>query len=261
MKINNIETTLEAIRTLGAAHLVHNSLNKEVAGTEATGNHSAEAIQILGHELKTPLSLIKIYLQMAQRLSNGNSDQVSGILEKANVQVDAISRMTDDFVQKFRCPQSGRSLTFHQFDLVDLIRELLLEADQLYPEFVIEFNGSESVVVKAERHRIKQVLNNLLSNAVKYSGGLKDISIYCIRSSEDVIVAVRDFGIGIEPSLCERIFQKAFRPDTLAVQNIEGSGLGLFIVKEIIDEHGGRVGVSSVVGEGSHFFFSLPVIY
>lgn len=114
-------------------------------------------------------------------------------------------------------------------------------------------------MVRADADRIQQVLANLLSNAVKFSPHGGTIRVEAEQQEEFVVVKLRDEGIGIMAEMIPQLFQKFFRVDNAATREIGGTGLGLVLVKQIIEAHGGQVWVESTQGEGSTFSFSLLV--
>ncbi|TWR24390.1 HAMP domain-containing histidine kinase [Mucilaginibacter pallidiroseus] len=231
---------------------------ESVPGTGPAEQDRTETMKLLGHEIKTPLCLAKLYLQMAQRLPDQHTDQLRYFINRATEQIDTITKITDDFAKGFDCPLSDAGMVPYRFDMVLLITETIGEAVLLYPGYNFDVLGVKTAWVKAERHKIKQVVNNYLSNAVKYSCGSKKVLINCKTTPEAVTVTVKDFGTGIEAGLTEKIFQRFYRIRTAGVENTEGNGYGLFVVSEIIGQHRGKVGVRSICGQGSEFYFSLP---
>jgi signal transduction histidine kinase len=115
------------------------------------------------------------------------------------------------------------------------------------------------LLVSADSDKLKQILINLIDNAIKYTpeGGTIDVSIR--RSGKEAIISIRDTGVGIPKNLLSRIFEKFQRLEGSYVKDSEGTGLGLYIVKELTKAHGGRIWVDSKVNEGSIFSFSLPL--
>jgi signal transduction histidine kinase len=122
----------------------------------------------------------------------------------------------------------------------------------------IEFKDPGAVIVRADPDRISQVIANLIENAIKYSPRKTVIRVSITRKNNRVIVSVRDRGSGIPPAQQKKIFDAFYR--TKSVGGVAGSGLGLYIVKEIIRAHRGKVSVDSIVGKGSTFSFSLPTV-
>jgi signal transduction histidine kinase len=113
-------------------------------------------------------------------------------------------------------------------------------------------------IVMADRDRIEEVLQNLLDNAMKYSPRRAEITVSCYATGEEVIVRVRDAGMGISLREQEQIFNRFQRASDSSVQSMPGAGLGLYICRAIVEAHGGRIWVESTLREGSTFSFSLP---
>jgi signal transduction histidine kinase len=111
----------------------------------------------------------------------------------------------------------------------------------------------------ADEMRIEQVIVNFLTNAIKYSPGTTEVHISAAVKGDRLVVAVRDFGIGIHPDQQKSVFDKFFRVEETAI-HFQGLGIGLYISAEIIRRHEGIVGVNSVFGEGSEFYFDIPLI-
>jgi signal transduction histidine kinase len=116
----------------------------------------------------------------------------------------------------------------------------------------------EKLMVMADRQRIEQVIVNLLSNAIKYSPGTDLVNISVSVANDKALVSVQDFGLGISKEQQERIFTRFYRVDDVSV-NISGLGIGLFISKEIINRHSGKLWVEGSQGKGSAFFFEIPI--
>lgn len=142
------------------------------------------------------------------------------------------------------------------FNLRTLINECCnhVKANETY-KFIVE--GDNDVEVKADFHRIDQVLVNLVNNAIKYAPESKTILFKVIKNGTSVKVSVQDFGIGISPEKLPHLFDRYYRVDPSGIQ-FSGLGLGLYICSEIIERHGGEMGVNSVEGKGSTFWFTLP---
>jgi signal transduction histidine kinase len=112
--------------------------------------------------------------------------------------------------------------------------------------------------VMADRDRIEEVLQNLLDNAVKYSPKKRVVTVSCHSTSDEVIVSVGDVGMGIALRDQEQIFDRFHRVDNSSTRSTQGAGLGLYICRAIVEAHGGRIWVESVLHQGSTFSFSLP---
>jgi signal transduction histidine kinase len=118
--------------------------------------------------------------------------------------------------------------------------------------------GDETIKVYADAQRIDQVIVNFVNNAVKYAPNSRNINIKVERDGKNVRVSVQDFGIGIPPEKVPHLFERYYRVDQSGIQ-FSGLGLGLYISGEIIERHNGKIGVESIVGSGSTFWFTLPL--
>ncbi len=152
------------------------------------------------------------------------------------------------------------ALDRQQLELAGLAHRVVDEVRPALVRHSIAFETSQSpVMVEGDELRLIQVLQNLISNAVKYSPDGGAIRV-CVASNDGLAtMAVSDVGIGIPDEVRPRLFQRFFRVRNFATGNISGLGIDLYIVKEIVERHGGTVAVSSVEGEGSTFSVQLPL--
>ena len=145
-----------------------------------------------------------------------------------------------------------------EFDMGSLIREMIEETSLIATTHTIKFSESGPVLVLADRDKIGSVISNLLGNAVKYSPAGNPIEVTCSRDNYEVIVRVKDQGIGINPKDIEKIFDRFYRVEASNSRHISGFGIGLYLSAEIIKGHGGRIWAVSESSQGSTFSFSLP---
>ena len=148
-------------------------------------------------------------------------------------------------------------MNHEQFDLSKLIAEVIEDMQKTAPHKIIN-QAVKPIKVQADRDRIGQVLVNLLSNAIKYSPDADKVEIHAEATTQEVMVSVRDFGIGIDPEFKEKIFERFFRINGEDETTYPGMGIGLNFSAEIINLHGGRIWVESETGKGSTFSFNLP---
>ena len=142
-------------------------------------------------------------------------------------------------------------------DLTDLISLCVENCAYMYPSYKIRKELQDNITIYGNDERIEQVLMNLISNAVKYSPTKKEIVIRAERNEDSAIVSVTDFGIGMQNSDQELIFERFYRASNESI--MPGLGMGLYISSEIIKEHNGKINVKSKLNEGSVFSFSLPL--
>ncbi|WP_133552126.1 PAS domain-containing sensor histidine kinase [Pedobacter duraquae] len=230
----------------------------DISAEKAEEQRKEDYVALLNHELKSPLTTIKLYVQMAlKQISLGQADQISETLDKAEMQVGVMSRMIDNFLTTSAVSNSSLQLVHEPFDMVKLIHDTVTEIGMIYPDRKFDICFSSDAIVFADREKIAQVLVNYLSNAVKYSPAKGSISVKCRTHADQVQVSVTDEGRGIAPEDQAKIFDRFYRTNP---NGIKGFGLGLYLVKEIINSHKGKVWLDSVPSGGSTFHFSLPAL-
>jgi two-component system sensor histidine kinase/response regulator len=238
---------------------VQKALLHEIEIRKKAENKKDEFISIASHELKTPLTSVKGYVQLLERsIDKGDLPTVKRHLKKAQVQLDKLNDLIADLLDISKV-ESGK-LEFNQknFIMDELLDNVVEIIQQSNPEFKFIKNGSVSMPVYADEMRIEQVIINFLTNAIKYSPGTHEISINLRQEADRIYLGVRDYGIGINLDQQKNVFEKFFRVEETAIQ-FQGLGIGLYISAEIIKRHGGEIGVCSKIGEGSEFYFYLPV--
>ncbi len=216
-----------------------------------------EFIGIASHELKTPLTSIKGYMELLNIMEDkeANRQCVQKALENVNKLEKLISELLD--VSKI---QSGQlELNMKEFNIDDLLDETI-SAFQIVSkthEITREGEGLNDQMITADRQRIEQVFVNLLSNAIKYSPGERRVIVACKKTEKELIIKVRDFGIGVPAEERASIFERFYRTKDISI-NFSGFGLGLYICRDIIKRHHGRIWVEAEE-KGSAFYFSLPL--
>jgi PAS domain S-box-containing protein len=221
-------------------------------------------ISIASHELRTPLTALWGYLQLLSRYTESGRTyaqlpaRLYGLILAADKQCGRLQQFVDDLLDASQLGDKCLRLNYDDFDLVELCRECVAKV-----RHCPEMNGAEISVEATrpvpgiwDRLRLEQVVTNLLTNAVKYGGG-KPIAVKVETHAHAARIAVRDQGIGIKEEHLDRIFGKFERVAPKGVHG--GRGLGLWIVRQIVEAHGGRVSVQSRPGAGSEFHVDIPV--
>jgi len=218
-----------------------------------------EFISVASHELKTPITSINASMQILQNLikTESVSDKVSLFVNKAGKNLSKLVKLLDDLLNVTKIQQGQLGLNKTLFNLPELIKDcyehVRLDGNH---EFIL--NGDTELMVYADYRRIDQVMVNLINNAIKYSPQSKRIEISIERDDEFAKISVRDFGIGINPEKLPHLFDRYYRVDALGHQ-FSGLGLGLYISAEIVKRHNGKIGVDSILGNGSNFWFAIPI--
>ncbi|MCX3263927.1 PAS domain S-box protein [Pedobacter agri] len=215
-------------------------------------------IGMVSHELKTPLTAINGFVQVLQRKAkNADDDYSTNALDKAYIQVRKMTAMINGFLNVSRL-ESGKLLVDKRpFRLDQLLQETIDESFISPSTHEINFDSSCEVTVNGDRDKIGNVISNLLSNAHKYSANGTNIEVNCEITDTEVIVSVRDEGIGISEHDAKKLFERYYRVETN--HTISGFGIGLYLSAEIIERHNGRIWVESETGKGSVFYFTLPL--
>lgn len=215
----------------------------------------------ISHELKNYITSIQGYTHIVQKkVKDTQNEQLISFTEKLSNKVETMKNMVISMLDLSKLNMGKLDMNIEQFDIEELIRNTIHDLE-INTKHIIRMKGALDVYVEADRIRVGQVLMNLISNAIKYSPEDKEIVITVNRKDMDVIVGVKDYGEGIPQEKLEKIFKPFYRAgNENQKKTITGSGLGLYISKEIIKQNGGEIWVKSEEGEGSTFYFSLPAV-
>ena len=215
-------------------------------------------ISIASHELKTPITSVRASLQLLDRMKDSpNSPMIPKLIDQANRSIIRINTLVDDLLNVGRLSGGQLQLSKSTFKVSELLENCCSHVRAIAKHQLI-FKGDDSIAVFADEHRIDQVVLNLVNNAVKYAPNSKEIYLNLEKYDGYAKVSVKDFGPGIEPDQLAHLFGRYYRADYQGAQ-YSGLGLGLYICAEIIRKHGGEIGVDSTLGEGSTFWFKLPI--
>jgi len=238
--------------------LTHRNISREMA----LARLKSDFVSNVSHELRTPLSLIRLYaetLEMGRLKSSEKAQEYYSIIRKESERLTALINNILDFS---RIEAGRKEYDFRETDLRELVHNTL----ESY-RYQIEQNGfafEESIAedvppLRLDREAMARSLLNLVNNALKYSQDRKFIGVNLFRDNGSVRLEVTDHGIGIPESEQAKIFEKFYRVGDPLVHNTKGSGLGLSLVRHIVQAHGGEVRVDSAPGRGSTFTITLPV--
>ena len=220
-----------------------------------------EFLGIASHELKTPLTSMRASLQILERLSETSFDRAKmrQFITMASKQVKKLTEIVDDLLDVTRIQSGKMRLNCTEYVFRESVQDCINEIMAYTPKHRIVIEKDDPVRIYADRTRIEQVMVNLISNAIKYSPDADKVVINIEKIGPDLLFSVTDFGIGIPEDKQSQIFDRFFRVHESS-QNYSGLGLGLYISAEIINRHNGRVGMESEEGEGSTFWFTLPLV-
>jgi two-component system sensor histidine kinase VicK len=217
-------------------------------------------IGMVSHELKTPLTSMNGYIQVLLKKARASSDTFSlNLLDKANSQVKRMTTMINGFLNVSRLEAGKMHIEKQRFDMKELMHEVEEEVLSTTVGHNMLFEPVMITFVHADRDKISQVVNNLIGNAIKYSPLGTTIQVACISVDNSVQVSVRDQGMGVSKQDIKHLFNRYYRVEGSHMKSIAGFGIGLYLCAEIVHRHGGHIWVESELGEGSTFFFTLPL--
>ncbi|MGZ5188279.1 MAG: ATP-binding protein [Kaistella sp.] len=215
---------------------------------------------IASHELKTPLTSLKLYAQVLERMLKKSGDEKNAeFAKKMDLQVIKLTSLIGDLLDVTKINSGKIHLNNDIFDFEKLVQESVEEM-QMSTLHQIEITTENVGMVFADRERISQVITNLISNAIKYSPDAEKIMIEINGDGKEVIFTVKDFGIGMPVEKKDRVFEQYYRVSGDEQSTFPGLGLGLYIASQIVERSKGKIWVNSVLGKGSTFSFSLPVV-
>ncbi len=219
-----------------------------------------EFLGIASHELKTPVTSIKAYAQVLERMIRNEGDEKkANMVRKMDQQLNRLTGLIGDLLDVTKI-QSGK-MTFNpvEFDFDASVEEIVEEMQYISSKHKIVCQLNSKTIVFADKERIGQVITNFLSNAIKYSTDDGDIDVETFIEHDELVLSVKDYGIGISTEMQHLVFDQFYRVDGNLQHTYPGLGLGLYISAEIIKSEGGRIWVESKAGKGATFSFALKV--
>ena len=218
-----------------------------------------ELVSTVSHELRTPLASVRGFTEL-MLTRDFAPDKQREYLAIIRGEAERLTNLINDFLDLQRMESGRETYNFAAVPLASFLRKSLDTFTVTNGAHTLRLDLPEvAPVVIADAARLQQVLINLLSNAVKFSPHGGEVILGARTQDDHALVWVRDQGVGMDPEVVAKVFDRFFRADNRATRNIGGTGLGLTLVKEIVTAHQGQVWVESTPGQGSTFFFTLPI--
>jgi PAS domain S-box-containing protein len=221
-----------------------------------------EFISVAAHQLRTPLSTIKWTIRMILDGDVGEiNEEQRELLEQTYISNERMIRLINDLLDVSRI-EEGRLLYNQEDAQIEDVIDSVIEASQEMirnKKIVLEVNKKETPKVKIDKEKIKVVIQNLLENAVKYTEQGGKIKISLNNDEKNVIFKIEDSGVGIPKSQQDRIFTKFFRAENVTRMETDGTGLGLYTTKNIVQAHKGQIWFESEKNKGTTFYFTIPI--
>jgi len=260
-----LKTTLSRIldkngRALNFIKVIHDQTREKAALRS-----KSEFVSVAAHQLRTPLTAINWTFENLIKDVSDKPDLKESVQKGFQASTRAL-KIVNDLLNVAQMEEGRFGYQFEEVDLINFIQIILGEALPLAKERGLNVYFEKPTLpikVKIDQQKLGIALANIIDNAIKYNteNGRLTITIEKIRDQPFVKVNVEDTGFGIAPEELKNIFQKFFRGSNIISVNPNGSGLGLYITKNIIDQHGGQIGIESILGRGTTVYFTLPLDY
>jgi len=252
----NYEVRLDEGSDTTELNLLISSVNHMAVSLETLERLRKQLTEDVAHELRTPITILQSYLEaMTDGIWEASSDRLQSCYEE----VIRIGKLVGDLEKLAKLEGENLKLNKQDIDLYDMIEKTVanFESEASHKKIEVTLQGTH-VKLYADQDRIKQVVVNLLSNAIKYSKEETSINIEVFEKRDVIGFYIQDRGIGISEEELPYIFERFYRADKSRNRSTGGAGIGLTIVKSIVETHGGRVSVESTLHEGSRFTVALP---
>lgn len=243
--------------------IIGNSIIREVEQMARLNKMKSEFISVASHQLRTPLSAIswEVELLLDKQGAGLNDKQKMG-LENISLLSARMKRLANDLMDVTRIDQNRLILKKEKINLTEIIEEVIKNASSLIKskQITVNFNKDAKLpVILGDAEKIKLAIENLISNAVKYTLDRGKIEISLLKNGNSLVFRVKDNGVGIPDGQQQMVFNKFFRSDNVIKYQAEGTGLGLYIAKNIIEQSGGKIWFQSKEHAGTTFNFSMPI--
>jgi two-component system phosphate regulon sensor histidine kinase PhoR len=216
-----------------------------------------EFVGNISHELRTPLTVMRGYVETLSDLK-GNSAMANKAYQEMSNQIDRMKDLADDIILLSKL-ESDRQLPQQPINLHKLLSEILLEAEQISGgKHRLTLEGESEIEIKADTKLVRSALGNIVFNAVLHNPQGADISIAISETSQQIEVAIKDTGVGIDPDEIPRLTERFYRGDSSRNSKTGGSGLGLAIVKHALTKCGATLEIKSRLGQGALFICIFP---
>ena len=233
-----------------------NYMEKEVSKTD---EYRRDLMANVSHDLKTPLTMIKAYAEMIRDISYKDDERRNNHLNVIIEETDRLNILVNDILELSKIQANKTNLNIEEFDLIVELKNILKKYEIIKEtenyKFITEI--PKIAIVKADKNKINQVLYNLINNAINYTGDDLTVKIFVKEYKKNYLVEVIDSGKGINNQDLQNIWDKYYKKERNHKRNVVGTGLGLFIVKGILESHNFKFGVKSKLNKGTDFYFYI----
>jgi signal transduction histidine kinase len=251
----------EAIKRQNVSlHRLSAQKEEEIQRSKLIDEKKNEFIAMASHELKTPLTVIKAYTQLAGMSKDQCSDKIRGLIDKIDLQTAKLFNLVQQMLDLSKIENGNLAYEKKKLPLNAFVKDVTSMMGHILPEHQLEVALAEDAVVEIDPLRMEQVISNLLGNAAKYSEKKTKILLQSALNGNEIVLKVVDQGIGMTPEATQSVFDKFYRSQDV-IRSHSGLGMGLYIASKIVSDHGGKIWVESELGKGSSFSFSIPYLF
>ena len=252
----NVQFTTTGIKEIDELANTLNYLEQEVSKTD---EYRRDLMANVSHDLKTPLTMIKAYAEMIRDITLDNKEKTKENLNVIIDETDRLNILVNDILELSKLQNNQDNLNIEKFDIVELINDIL-KRYQIIKEtenYNLILESPSSIIVKADKKRISQVIYNLINNAINYTGDDLTVTIRITENAKDCKIEIIDTGKGIDEKDLTNIWNRYYKKEKNHKRNVVGTGLGLSIVKNILEQHHFKYGVNSIKDKGTTFYFQV----
>ena len=235
------------------------TLNFAITEMKQSEQIQKDVIANVSHELRTPLTIVRSYAEMIRDLSGDNKTKREEHLKVILSETERLEYLVNDLLDLSKLQAGTYAYQFEYFNLANNLEKIKEFYKSKFTDFVFDFDFPSKIQIFADEKRIEQVLFNFINNAINYSKDEKRVIVRVIKDSDKGVwrVTATDYGVGISEADQATIFERHFRSNNTK-RVTTGSGIGLFLVKQILNYHKFNFGVESELGKGSTFYFEIP---
>ncbi|HXS55014.1 MAG TPA: PAS domain-containing sensor histidine kinase [Hanamia sp.] len=218
-------------------------------------------ITTASHELKTPLTSLQVYLHLISEYLNENDDnKYAGYAKNAVMQAKKLTDLINQLLDLSRIQADSLNFQWSVFSFKKSVTDIVQKIQLTTSSHKIEITGNCDAMVRGDQERLSHAMENLLTNAIKFSKDKDKILVKLSQDTKNVYVSVIDFGIGIDNNDLSQIFHRFYRVSGATEETFPGMGIGLYLSKQIIERHGGKISVESIKNKETKFNFQIPLL-
>lgn len=253
-------TSMSLIRDENQKPLGIVSVNRDISDRKKIEQGKDDFIALASHELKTPLTSTKLFVDiLKQRFELTNDKKSQMYLSKISSQVHKLHELVNYLLDVSKVQAGKMQFTMEEIAVDRFVADVVRDVQQITPSHRFRIQGKTEAHITIDKDRIRQVIVNILNNAVKYSSNAHEVIVDVSQRGARIRISITDFGIGIPKEKRDKIFDRFYQVNDAKGYTYSGMGLGLYISKDIIEKHNGTLSVESEEGKGSTFFIELPL--